>query len=346
METKNKVPYSMLSQMGRKQLRDLIPLQIPLTLYLDPSSYCNFKCSCCARNNDDYRQFAGNDSFFDMGLYNRLIKELKGWGKLKSLKMYFIGEPLMNPNLTEMLEMALNAEIAERVEITSNGSLLTSAISEKLIDICRDCQTAVYLRISIYSIHQERHLDITQSNVTVQEIYDKIKQFREIRDGKNANNPFLYVKMIDTCSEENQEFLNIYGKLADEAVIEEPMNWNGYEQRPLLDMLYEGCKKPEITKNFRSACPYPFYSLAVTADADVVCCCVDWNKMTIVGNLKDHSLQEIWEGNRLRNFQKQHLMGMKSLNAGCKNCEVLYRCPKSDDVDGVPVNQLGFLRDF
>jgi radical SAM protein with 4Fe4S-binding SPASM domain len=115
------------------------------------------------------------------------------------------------------------------------------------------------------------------------------------------------------------------------------MNWNGFEEQSLLDNLYpdESDLRISMTRNLREACPYPFYTMVINADGDVLSCCVDWNKKTKIGNAKEQSLKNIWFGDRLKEFQELHLKGMRHLNSSCQNCEVLFRCPKEDDVDNI-----------
>lgn len=340
-----KLSYSLLSQTERIKLKNLVPLPMPLSLYVDPSSYCNYQCSFCARNHKDYRKFAGLDTFLDMDVFGKLSRELQEWGALKSLKLYNLGEPFLNPNILEIIREAMHAKIAERIEITTNGSMLTKELSDGLVFLCRQYSTIpLYLRFSISSVIPERHIQITSCPVTVQQIHDNIAYLWKIRTEKQQKLPFIYVKMIDPCSDERRNFIEYYRDIADEVQIEEPMNWNGYENFR-FDAPYKS-QQPQCLNNglqkrqSRKACPYPFYSLVINADADVVCCCVDWNRMTKVGNLRDQTLKDIWFGNALHEFQTLHLNGLRHLNPGCQNCYVLNRCPPDDDIDGVPAEQL------
>ena len=336
--------YSLLSQAHRKKLSEVIPLEMPLSLYVDPSSHCNFHCRFCARNHKDYRNYAGQDCFLGMDIFRKLSQEIKEWGVLKSLKLYYLGEPFLNPNILEMVHDVMCLGIAERIEITTNGSMLTQELSEGLLSLCRQYTTIpLYLRFSIYSVKRERHYYLTSSPIDVQQIHDNIAYLWKIRTEKQQKLPFIYVKMIDPCSEERRNFIEYYRDIADEVQIEEPMNWNGYENFR-FDAPYNS--QPQCLNNglqegrSRKACPYPFYSLVINADADVVCCCVDWNRMTKVGNLREQTLKDIWFGNALHEFQTLHLNGLRQENSGCRNCNVLNRCPPDDDIDDVPAEQL------
>jgi radical SAM protein with 4Fe4S-binding SPASM domain len=149
--------------------------------------------------------------------------------------------------------------------------------------------------------------------------------------------------MLDRLNAENELFLEMYKGIADEVCIEEAMNWSGYEERKLLENLYNynneklGLIQP---KKQRKACSYPFYTLAINPDGDVVCCCVDWTRSTKLGNVREQTLKEIWNSDSLKRFQIMHLEGNRHLNAACRSCETLNRCPEADNIDNVPVEQM------
>lgn len=140
--------------------------------------------------------------------------------------------------------------------------------------------------------------------------------------------------MIDTFTDENKLFLNLYKDISDEVIIEEPMNWSSYQKRNLLSGIYNIDQLNQIKlKEPRKVCPYPFYTLAVQSDGDVVVCCVDWSRHTKVGDIRSQKLKEIWEGEALKSLQKLHLEGKRYNNKACQNCEILNCCPDVDNID-------------
>jgi len=83
----------------------------------------------------------------------------------------------------------------------------------------------------------------------------------------------------------------------------------------------------------KAVCPFPFYSLVIKADGDVVACCVDWNKKTKIGSIKLESLGEIWKGEALREFRRMHLERRRHENESCRHCTHLNSLP--DNLDHV-----------
>ena len=141
--------------------------------------------------------------------------------------------------------------------------------------------------------------------------------------------------MLDSYSDENEKFLNMYRAAVDEVEIEEPMNWSGYEGRDLLASTYSSSEIQSLqNKKMPKVCAYPFHTLAIQSDGDVVCCCVDWTRHTLVGNVNNQSLFEIWHGEKLKNLQLLHLSGQRYENEACKNCLKL-PCGGSYDADNL-----------
>lgn len=324
-------PYSTLRKTERPALAPLLPLALPFSVWIEPTSRCNFKCLFCPQSFGDYEDKIGGYADMDFALYEKIVSEIKGLGRLKAIKFYGIGEPMLYSRLADMVGLAVREGITDRTEITSNGSALTEAKGKQLIASGLD-----YLRISIYAGNQAHHQTITQSKISLNRIVDNLKSFRKIRDEMESMRPFLYVKMIDTFDEaENEEFRQMFYDIADEIMIEKPMNWSSFEKRDILSPIYGGSKPSEETLfPFRKqVCPIAFYSMVILANGDVVACCVDWSKKTLIGNLKNETFGEVWHGNKMQSFRRMQLEERRSENEACKNCTYLFTNP--DNLEGL-----------
>ena len=329
-------PYSQLRNFERPSLAPSLPLALPLGMFIEPTNVCNFKCRFCPESFADYKEIVGGRADMEFSFYEQIVAQIKSMGRLKVLRFYMLGEPLLHPELVRMIKLAVDEGITERTELTTNATALTAEKSRQLLESGLD-----YLRVSIYAAEQKRNEQVTQSKIPITRIFENVKTFRQLRDAAGKTHPFLYVKMIDSGSEEeNQAFLAMYRDIADECILEKPMNWNGYENRDLLESAYgqEGEEKlKEKTELFpfqKQVCPFPFYTMVVNANGDVTACCVDWNKNTCVGNLKNASVAEIWNGHAFREFRRMHLENRRHENASCRNCTYLFTSP--DNLDNLP----------
>jgi len=62
--------------------------------------------------------------------------------------------------------------------------------------------------------------------------------------------------------------------------------------------------------------------LHILYNGDVVLCCMDWRRETVLGNVKNSSIEEIWNGERYKNF-REFVTGITEspTNFICKRCE-------------------------
>lgn len=330
--------YSKLRELKRLSLAKLLPLKFPISMYIETTNRCNFRCRYCPMSLSEYPKISGGFRTMDMLEFNKICRDIQAGGRLKVLRFYLMGEPLLNPSLPEMIKMACEMKLAERTELTTNGVFLSEDKSIALINSGLD-----YLRVSISSVNQRRHEYITQTNISINQIYKNIERFKEIRNEMSEQRPFLYIKMIDQLNdEENSRFLQMYQHLGDEVAIEKPMNWDNYNDYDLLQAAYNNEKRILDLKSLypypKSVCPFPFYTMSINVNGDVTVCCVDWNKATRIGNVFETTLKSIWDGDNLRNFRRMQISKKRTMNLSCANCQFLFTSP--DNLDNMSKSKI------
>lgn len=286
--------YSQLRTAKRLNLAEAIPLPVPMTIYVEPTNVCNLACDFCPHSIPDYKEAAAYHQHMPLSLFSRLMNEIRDM-RIKSLKLYFFGEPLMHPEIGEMCRLAANA--CERVELTTNAIPFTDAKIEAIAN-----SGIHFIRLSWYGEKPER----VRRNI------------RLLSEARNSKTPFLAIKVFNQKQAEEVEDLR---PVVDEICIEQlhTVGSNFVQLRS-----YEENKK---------ACPYPFYTMVVKANGDVVPCCVAWETSLNCGNVNDYSLHDIWNGPRMHEIRMAHLSGQKSMLHACASCDTIYNCP--DSVDSV-----------
>ncbi len=328
-------PYSLLRQNARVPLREAVPLRAPFTLYVEPTNICNFKCVYCPESFDDFEEKSGGLQRMDLPAFTRLADQIRDLGRLKTLNFYMMGEPFVNKALPDFVRVAKQTGVADRVIITSNGSLLTEDASRKTLEAGLD-----YLRISIYGGDPDAHARRTQSKIPFERVRANVARFKAMRDAMGSKT-FLYAKMIDSGDAgENGRFLAAFSPIADEANIEPVMNWNDPAEGNLAQIDRATLLGGDYFQKRKSICPFPFYTLVVHADLRVSVCCVDWAKQAVVGDLKTQTLTDVWRGQPLRDFQLAHIEGRRAELPACADCTYLHTAP--DSLEGLTADE--FLR--
>ena len=330
----------------RNSLRDLLPLQKPLSLYIEPTNLCNFRCAPCVHGSENTRNDLKPLCNIDMSLFKKIVSELKNWSgpKLKLIRLAVLGEPFVDSDFCKMLSLLKEADVADRIDTFSNGSLLTKELANELVIKGLDS-----IRFSIYSVVNERHEKVTRSKVSIEDIHQNIKTLREVRDNLGSKTPKIIVKMFDSfSSEENKKFYELYSNIADEIGLERIHNASKYSGNDLVKMYYDNPTHEKIVNDdyeaslnkARIACPRAFMSMVINNIGDCLACAHDPAKGTKVGNIKENTLKEIWKGERMFEFRKMMLEGRKSENRICANCDWFQLFPEEDNVDGFDIERL------
>jgi AbrB family looped-hinge helix DNA binding protein len=139
-------------------------------LYIEPTSHCNLNCHMCIRNSWD--EIQGN---MEPETFERLIESLKRLEQKPVIVFGGFGEPLFHPGIMEMVAQA--REVAQRVEIVTNGLLLTEAMLDDFIHLPLDV-----LWFSVDRLH-------TDASGRPSDLLPKIEKLHHAREVLNARLP-------------------------------------------------------------------------------------------------------------------------------------------------------------
>lgn len=297
----------------RKPLQDLLPLNHPLRLLIDPSDICNFRCKFCFQSKENF-----HGQKMSLKTFNKIIEQLKEFGEpINVIHMYGLGEPMINENLPRFIETIKQNNVAKEVAITSNGSLLNHTLSEKLVRSGLN-----RLSISLNGIEDSDFQNIAGVKINFDKLYKEIQYFYQIR-----GNCHLHVKINgeDYSEGKKERFVELFKDCTDSINIDHVVNvWPGLEVAKsdgtrmydynLSGLSNEGNVLPSV-------CPLMFYELLVHADGSVSPCAVDYGyQKQNLGNINSETLKEIWNGDKLRKIRIESLKGENISYNVCREC--------------------------
>lgn len=300
----------------RTYLKDVIPLDTPYNLKVEVSSLCNARCVYCAHAKKDHGVYEGNMS---MELFERIIDDSKQFPhKYKVMEMFSFGESMCNPRLADMIGRAKEEEIADKINFTTNGLLITPDKADELVSAGTDI-----IRISLQGLDAKAYWDICKVKVDFERFIDNLRYLYEHRGKCSIRMKIADVAIADVSGGE-ERFREIFSPIADSIFIEKiiPMyadvDYNEIDSR-IYDHAINGredIKQVEIHK----VCQRPFYRLRVAADGKVTAACCDIPNDIYYGSIYEESLKEIWGGMRRREFLKMQLKGRRFSHPVCKGC--------------------------
>lgn len=317
-----KSKYSDLRNSKRVDLSKAVPLMAPFTVFIDPTNICNFKCNCCPQSRADFAQQSGGLFSLSKDDFDLIAYNLKQLGKVKTLHIHLTGEPLVNKNTIYMIKKCKDSNLADKIILTTNASLMFPEVSRELIQAGVD-----YVRISIYGTDEKTHCTNTNSRVNFATITENVRQLKLLRDAYNTST-FIACKMIDFHCNSEKSFKDIFSDISDECFVQKGHNWNNKDR--LARAAFEerlGVMKAD------SICPYPFYTMVIHANLDVSPCGCDYSHSLTIGNLKKESLSEIWKGEKLVTLQTALIMKQFSDYSVCQKCN--FYMMAGDNIDNL-----------
>ncbi|NDJ77289.1 MAG: radical SAM protein [Chloroflexi bacterium] len=141
----------------------------PLTkLYIEITTHCNLDCQMCVRR-------AWNQPIGHMlaNTYRGLIDGLRDFPTPPTVHLGGYGEPMSHPEFLDVVEMAKT--VGARVEVTTNGCMLSEAMASALIELDLD-----RLVVSIDSATPDQYEDI-RVKASFQDVIDNMRRLYRLK---------------------------------------------------------------------------------------------------------------------------------------------------------------------
>jgi len=322
------------SHTRRMQLYKHLPLDTPFGIHICPTTFCNFKCVYCKHSSVESKEDL-DQCFMDIEFFKMIIKQIKKFPhKLKLLNFAWLGEPLLHPQIAEMVEYAKKADIAERVEIVSNGTMLSSDLSDALVKAGLD-----RIRISLQGLTEEDYYNISKYKINFNEFVSNLTYF--YNKSRESGNTKVYIKIMDAMLKEKTDedkFQKIFSGICDSLNIETLV--------PLVEENNISDLKKDFDKGYWknsvkdvTVCPQPFYLMVVTPKGIALPCC-EIGAHVNVGKISEHNtIVDIWNGTKLKEIRKMMLDGGRFHHPDCSKCNVVtYQTSEEDNLDAYMEN--------
>lgn len=246
---------------GRVTLKDVLPLDTPFKIEIEPTSACNFKCIYCRHSAVNIKP-----EFMTMETFDKIIEGSKKFPKkIKSFNFVGTGEPLLNKNIYNMIIKA--NEISNETVLVTNGSLLTKENADKLIN-----SKIKIIRISLQGLNEEDYYKTCGYKIDFKNFLNNIKYLYY----NKYDSTKLILKMPDIAinTEEKKElFYKLFENICDYLTIQNISN--NYEE---VDYSFTNFKNKNNVLNYSytndvSICPFPFYVFHINNLGLVYPCC-------------------------------------------------------------------------
>lgn len=317
-------------------LENVIPLSTPFSAHIDVSSVCNFKCSFCFQADTEGMKAVNlKRGFMPVELFKKIVDDLKQFPqKLQKVKIGNHGEPTLHPQLPEMIAYLRDAQVANTIEMFTNGSKLNPTLNRQLIEAGLQ-----RINISLEGMDSETYERVAGVKIDMDQLVEGVADLYAVR-----GNCRIYVKIADrvrvldktdtsvlTMNElDRNRFYETFGNICDEIYVENVVpQWARTQAEKQNQLGEKGMYGQDIHK-YKAVCPFIFMYMHFNWDGTTSPCTLDWAKKVVVGNVKDESVVDIWRGQSLRLLQVAQLKGERDKVDFCNDCSAPMVCCKED----------------
>ena len=279
-------------------------------IYVEITNTCNLKCSFCLEGKREKR-------FMSVDEFKKVILKIQDYTNL--ITLHVKGEPLLHPNLKELLEVCRDANIM--VNITTNATLL-----EKRLETILDSKAVRQINLSLHSINKNENTKLYNFDTYLDEVIKTSKIILE------KSNIIISYRLWNLESlEQNDENSRILEKLENEFRVEnlkeraKKESFVKLDKNAFLNQDFEFVW-PSIENEIISevgTCQGLRSQIAILSNGDIVPCCLDQDAEIKLGNIFEENLNDILE-KKLTNEIIKGFENHKVIHNLCKRCG--FRC--------------------
>jgi len=312
----------------RTRLADALPLATPYVIQVFPVYACNLKCAYCIFSvAKSERGFIADKRLIDAELYLKCVDDMARFPQpIKVVRFVGIGEPLLHKKIVDMVAYTAHKGVARTIEIVTNGLLLREPMASGLIEAGLD-----RLVISVQGTTREKYESITGARVDFDRFLSDLDHLY-----RNRGKLHIYIKIVDTAltdEADRRRFHDLFGSRCDSIAVEKTVPI--HKAIDFSGILKDGA--PNLTQfgqpvGDAAVCPQPFFHMQINPDGKIVPCYA-WDYPGIMGDCRNQSLAEIWNGEAFRAFRLAMLRGRRHAAPECGECDIIrYRWFPEDDL--------------
>ena len=308
----SKLLHDTLFNVLQKDLRRLCIMQetkdpqlFPSEIILEVTNHCNLRCRHC--------HFHGNGAVrgrplahMPPAVWEMVLDEIAEWAQPVHILTHGAGEPLLYPQLGDVLEKARRIPHAG-VGFMTNGMLLSREWIDKLIDM-----QVHFVALSIDGVDPESH-DRFRRHARLKTIEENVNFLIESKTKRRSRYPELTFNMVAYPEIESQkkDYVRRWIPHAQQVTVS--------KFRPI------GSKRLWLRDEIvdHRPCPLLYNQCVIGVNGDIGLCCEDIHLEVVSGNVTNSRLLDIYNKSSILNrYRRLHENKKKDELYLCKECDV------------------------
>jgi len=279
----------------------------PSSLLVDVHSFCNAACQTCP-----YRMLQKSlpMGYMDEPLFRKIVDEFARIKLVHDVRGHvifcYMGEPFVDPNVIEKISYVVRAGLV--LVLQTNAYLLTPEKIDRLIETgfrgeiyvsCHGITPKVYRKVM--------GMDIDPVLRNVEYLVGRYpRNLVQIRAIPHEWPPGEVLRVKRYWKQKGVR-LKVFLPNSRTGLLPDLRRWSWKYPGDRL----RGCRKE-----------LPIRDMVIAYNGDVVLCCEDMARKVVLGNVREHSLVEVWNSERAKEVLEKIYLGKPSEDDFiCKTCE-------------------------
>ena len=312
----------------------------PVVLKIDISPLCNLRCTVCVHAKPNGNEALERQGFragqkMTVDQYQRMIDEIKG--KSAAVSLYYLGDPLVHPDLDDMCRIAHDGGLNVHVS-TSFSFALTDDRIKRMVKC-----GLTHLTVCVDGLSQEKY-QLTRVGGRIERVLSNLKRVCQFRCEYGQVYPKVEVQYIKF--QHNLDELEQARRLFKEIGIDQVTTFWGslhnYTDTNPGTYAVHGPKKRKLLPQ----CTWPYFGMLVKYNGDVIPCCnyrvgtqyTTTDDPRVLGNVFETSIQEVWNSPKYRESRRlvsnPELVESETLlrENFCYGCPVIFETEREKNV--------------
>ncbi|MDP6717693.1 MAG: SPASM domain-containing protein [Pirellulaceae bacterium] len=296
----------------------------PLVYNIETTNYCNMTCQMCPRTTLMTRK----NVWIDDDVFIKVIDQMKPHDPddmekfrqtaqvhfgvdpgdrtedafffnvvSKSLVLHGYGEPLLDKRIVQRVQACTDRQIPTyfscvpaNITVKNGHAIMKAGLGT--------------LKFSMDALDDDLMKKIRGKRNNFDAAFEVVCKLLELKKEKGYQTDFVITMIAmsedDEAKEMHRRFLEIW----------EGMDVFAYVKSQDNRWYFEDDDELENYSHFsKQYCEYPWTSLSVMADGSVVPCTQDYDVEMVLGNVREQTLEEIWNGEKYRELRRMHITG-------------------------------------
>ncbi len=264
---------------------------------------CNLECIHCPHGFiSKQKDYSPRDMKWET--YEKIVLEVSKY-KGVIFRLLCDGEPLMHPLFVDMARLAKQKGISP-INFITNGILLNEKTAEALLEREIDA-----IEISLDALNKTTYEKIRKKSnyETVKSNTDRLIELRNTMRSKTK----ILVSIIDQPEVEQEllAFVEYWRPKVDRIIIRPYTSINGLVSKEKMKISDQGDRWP---------CPLLWKRLFINVDGKAKYCVEDWLDKTLVGDVNQQAIEDIWRSPIYQKIRDSHLQRKFDTFPLCGEC--------------------------